>query len=47
MYNKQVADFVELFKNRFTPIQHYMGMPGNVGYQAKINRQDVNATIQV
>ena len=47
IFDKQISEFLLEFKNRFNPIQPYMGMPGKQGYAAKINRQDINSSLQV
>jgi hypothetical protein len=45
-YNKQVSEFLFEFNNRFKQISH-MNMPGKTGYQANLNRTDVNAVIKM
>lgn len=47
LYDKQLSEFLYEFKNRFSQINSYVGMPGKVGYSAKLNRTDVNATMLV
>ena len=47
IFDKQISEFLLEFKNRFSPIQPFMGMPGRQGYSAQINRQDINSSLQV
>lgn len=46
LYNKQISEFLYEYKQRFTQINH-MNMPGKYCYQAKLNRTDVNAVINM
>lgn len=46
-FDKQISEFFYEYKNRFVQIQPYIGMPGKVGYSAKLNRQDVISNLQV
>ena len=43
----QIGDLLQEFKNRITPIQPFMGMPGNQGYSMKINRQDIESSLEI
>jgi hypothetical protein len=46
LFNKQHYDFLSEFKSRFTQL-NYMGMPGKIGYSTKLNRIDVNASLNM
>jgi hypothetical protein len=46
MYNKQISEFLNEYKNRFSQTSH-MNMPGKCCYQAKLNRNDVNANMNM
>lgn len=46
MFNKQISEFLYEYNNRFKQISH-MNMPGKVGYQANLNRTDVNAVMKM
>jgi hypothetical protein len=45
-FNKQLSEFLNDFKSRFTQIS-YNGMPGRLGYSTKLNRSDVNASMNM
>lgn len=46
LYDKQLSEFLFEYNNRFKQIYH-TNMPGKVGYQANLNRSDVNAAIKM
>jgi hypothetical protein len=46
LFNKQVSEFLNDFKQRFS-ILNYPGMPGKLGYSTKLNRKDVNASMNM
>ena len=40
IFDKQISEFLLEFKNRFSPIQPFMGMPGRQGYVMNGMKQD-------
>ena len=44
---RQIGEFFAEFKNRAVQIQSYMGMPGSPGYTIKINRMDVESSLEI
>ncbi|MCQ2819195.1 MAG: hypothetical protein MJ252_18175 [archaeon] len=44
---RHLGEFFGEFKNRITQIQPYMGMPGSQGYSMKINRLDINSSLEI
>jgi hypothetical protein len=46
LFNKQVSEFLNEFKQRFS-ILNFQGMPGKLGYTTKLNRRDINASMNM
>ncbi len=45
-FNKQLSEFLSEFKQRFS-ILNYPGMPGKIGYATKLNRKDINSSLNM
>lgn len=46
LFNKQISEFLSEYKFRFSQI-NYQNMPGKIAYSTKLNRTDVNASMNM
>lgn len=46
LFNKQLSEFLNEYKNRFVQI-NYQGSPYKLAYSTKLNRNDINSTLNV